>query len=183
MSAQGLFSGPIPGQSLTRSPDQKAPFELPPKFADTDAALDHLLMMVMDKKFIKNFSVLVKKNKKLFVDKMASAILQKGFVHGMWTVDTMMLLVEPLICLLVWAAAQLDATVSFSTDTGYEDRTGFDFVTDALLGSPNDQMITHETSDDVVATKQTAVAEAEQQPTEAPRQEAAMASPLVGGQQ
>jgi len=137
MGPEGLFTGPIPGQSLTRSPDQRAPYEMPPKFAKTADALDHLLLMVTDKKFIKNFAILLRKNKKLKLDKMVSAILQQGFVNGMWTVDTAMLLIEPLLCLMVWAAAQQDASVTFSTDTGYEDRTGFDYVTNALVGDPN----------------------------------------------
>jgi len=168
MGPENLFSGPIPGQSLTRSPDQRAPYEMPPKFPDTAAAMDHLLLMVHNEKFIRNFATLVKKNKKMYLDKMVSAILQQGFVHGMWTVDTAMLLIEPLLCLLVWAAAQQDATVSFSTDTGYEDRTGFDYVTDALVGDPNEVAIGKPTDKEVIETKE--VVEPSQQ------------SPLVGGQ-
>lgn len=137
MGPEQLFTGPIPGQSLTRSPDQRGPYEQPPKFARAEDALDHLLLMVTDKKFIKNYAFLLRKNKQLKLDKMVSAVLQQGFVHGLWTVDVAMLLVEPLLCLMVWAAAQQDASVTFSTDTGYEDRTGFDYVTNALVGDPN----------------------------------------------
>lgn len=182
--AENLFNAPIPGQSLTRSPDQRGPYEQPPKFADTEQALDHLLAMVMDKDFIKNFGTLVSKNRKLYIDKMASAILQKGFVNGMWTVDTMMLLVEPLICLLVWAAAQQDATVTFSTDTGYEDRTGFDYVTDALVGDPQEVAIPHETDKEAIRAKQATAKESAEGHREAPREAVAQPSqsPLVGGQ-
>ena len=181
MKSDGLFSGPIPGQSLTRSPDQRGPHEMPPKFADSTAAMDHLLMMVMDKKFTRNYGYLVSKNKKLFVDKMASAILQQGFVHGMWSVDTAMLLIEPLICLLVWKAANMDATVSFSTDTGFEDRSGFDYVVGQMFqNSPDAEMITQPTAEDIQAEKQATASAAADNPDENPRNPV-VTSPLLGG--
>lgn len=177
MGPENLFTGPIPGQSLTRSPDQRAPYEMPPKFASSTAALDHLLLMITDRTFIKNLAILLRQNKKLKIDRMASAILQQGFVNGMWTVDTAMLLIEPLLCLMVWAAAQQDASVTFSNDTGYEDRTGFDYVSGALGGDPDEVMNDRPVSDtDVLEEKHGA-----EQAPEAPAQAAAPQSPLVGG--
>jgi len=141
MGAEQLFNGPIPGESLTRSPSERGPYEMPPKFASTAEAMDYLLGVITSDNFIDNFAEIIKPDKAIFVDKLTAELVKEGFINGLWTVDTAMLLVEPLMALMIWAAAQLDATVSFSNDTGYEDRTGFDYVTDALIGDPNEIMI------------------------------------------
>lgn len=186
MPQNPLTNAPIPGQSLTRSPDQKGPWEMPPKFPNTMEAMDHLLGVVSNRKFMKNYARLVAKDKKLFVDRLASSMLQEGFINGMWTVDTMMLLIEPLIALLVWAAAQLDATVSFSNDTGFEDRSGFDYSDDAIMQTLNPENAIEQPPEEDVQDAQAELSE--QQGTEAPVNPNVAApsqgpsSPLVGGQ-
>lgn len=182
MKPEQLFNAPVPGQSLTRSPEQKGPWEQPPKFIDPEDALDHLFGVVMSKQFASHLATIVSKDKKAFIDRIASSMLQEGFLNGLWTVDMMMLLVEPLVIMLVYAASLLDATVSFSTDSGYEDRTGFDYFTDAVLGQPaDDAMIQQPTSEDKAeASEATGDNQGTESPT-APNPTAPRQSPLVGG--
>lgn len=158
MQPENIFSAPIPGQSLTRDPEMRGPWEMAPKFNTPNQCLDHLFKVVSSRKFIKAYDKLLEEDKRFFVDELAVGMLQEGFLNGLWTVDIMMLLVEPLIAMMVWAAAQLDRSPSFSTDTGYEDRTGFEDLSGMVVEEAPEQPI--------------------EEPQEAP-QEASQASPLT----
>lgn len=181
-----LFNAPIPGQSLVEDPSASKPWEMPPKFSTVGPALDHLFNTVTSKKFMQAFNTIFKEDKKFFVDKIAVQMLQEGFLNGMWTVDLMLLLVEPLICLLVWLASTMDLTVSFSTDTGAEDRTGFEDILDALSGEGLVQfdvnaqtMMDNAEGTDVTTVDEQPMTPAAQQPAAVPPEQ--MRSPLVGG--
>lgn len=128
-----LFNAPIPGQSLTDDPNARKPWEMPPQFATSGKALDHLFKTVTNKKFMQAFNKLIKEDKKFYVDTIACQMLQEGFLNGLWTVDLMITLIEPLITTLVWLASTMDLSVSFSTDTGAEDRTGFEDIFGGLM--------------------------------------------------
>ena len=133
MQPEDLFNAPIPGQSLTQDPNSRGPWEMPPKFNSVNAATDHLFKTIMSPSFIDALSTIASEDKKFYVDELVAAILSEGFLNGLWTVDAMLLLVDPLTAMLVWAYSHLDASPTFSTDTGYEDRTGFeDLVSEAL---------------------------------------------------
>lgn len=133
MQPEDIFNAPIPGQSLTRDPDMRGPWEMPPRFTTPNQCLDHLFKTVTSPEFIKAFDKLLEEDRKFYVDELAVGMLQEGFINGLWTVDTMLLLVEPLIIMMVWEAAQLDRSPSFSNDTGYEDRTGFEELTGMVV--------------------------------------------------
>ena len=127
------------------------------------------------------FHKLVKEDKKFFVDIIAAQMLQEGFLNGLWTVDLMITLVEPLIIMLVWLASTMDLSVSFSTDTGAEDRTGFEDIFGSLVGF-NEAAAESEAEAEGTDVSDVGMQE---QPTEqtAPQmqQPAPMQSPLVGG--
>lgn len=137
MEAEAIFNGPIPGQSLTQDPNSRGPWEMPPKFSTPNQAMDHLFKVVTSKQFIKSYDTLLSEDKRFFTDELASQMLMEGFMNGLWTPDMMLLLIEPLIVMMVWAAAQLDRSPTFSNDTGYEDRTGFE----EILGLVDDEEI------------------------------------------
>lgn len=157
MQPTDILKGPIPGQSLTDSPDMASPWEQAPKFNTANQALDHLFDTVTKKSFIDSYDTLLKEDKRFYVDSLVSNMLVEGFVNGLWTVDVMMLLVEPLLVIMVWAAAQLRRSPSFSNDSGYEDRTGFEELTGMMVEEAD---------------------EAEVEPTEAPTEEEPL-SPLT----
>lgn len=177
MAAEQIFNAPIPGQSLTQDPNMRGPWEMPPKFSSANQAIDHLFSVVTSEKFITNYDKLMSEDKKFYVDRLATSMLEEGFINGLWSVDVMLMLVEPLIIQLVWAAAQLDRSPSFSNDTGYEDRTGFEDVTQMVLEGAEVPTAPQETPEE-------AQMEAPEQP-EIPPQLAQVAqnkqSPLVGG--
>lgn len=181
MKPEQLFNAPVPGQSLTRSPEAKGPWEMPPKLTTPEEAMDHMLGVIMSKKFAQNLATLLRKDKKAHIDKIASQMVQEGFIGGLWTVDIAMLIIEPVLCMLVFAAAQLDASVSFSTDSGYEDRTGFDYLTDAVMDA--DPEVNANMGIPAEEISETKGAVEESQPTpEVPAQPPAPISPLIGGQ-
>lgn len=126
MQPEGIFSGPIPGQSLTQDPDAPAPYEMPPKFTTVNQSLDYLFNVVTSKGFMENFDKLLDADKRFYVDALVCNMLEEGFINGLWSVDLMSLLVEPFMILMIWAAAQLNRSPTFSNDTGYEDRTGYE---------------------------------------------------------
>ncbi|WFZ78503.1 hypothetical protein MQM1_020 [Aeromonas phage vB_AsaP_MQM1] len=179
-----LFSAPIPGQSLTEAPDSRRPWELPPKFNTSGQALDHLFNTIIGKKFQRNFHKLMKEDKQFFVDRIAAQMLQEGFLNGLWTVDLMLVMVEPLIIMLVWLSSTMDLTVSFSTDNGSEDRTGFEGIFEAMMGGPvgfdDAAQATEDAAQGPDAASQGAGQPAEQ-PQATPSAQQGMVSPLVGG--
>lgn len=163
MAQPNYFNAPIPGQSLTQDPAAGGPWEQPPKFTTVNQALDHMYQVCTTKGFINKYDTLLREDKKFYVDELVVGMLQEGFINGLWTVDVMMLMVEPMIGLMVWVAAQLDRSPSFSGDTGYEDRTGFEELEGMVV---NDDLF-----------QDTAPAELPQE------QQAAPESPLVQGNQ
>lgn len=175
-----LFNAPIPGQSLTEAPDGRRPWELPPKFTTSGKALDHLFDTVTSKKFMRSFHLLIKEDKKFFVDRIAAQMLQEGFLNGLWTVDLMLVLVEPLIIMLVWLASTMDLSVSFSTDNGSEDRTGFESIFEALIGGPVGFEEAASVTTEAAQGPNVAEQGMETQPHQ-PAQQQGMVSPLVGG--
>lgn len=175
--ADAVFNAPIPGQSLTQDPNTRGPWEMPPKYTTVNMAVDHLFNVVTSKDFIQSYNKLLMEDKKFYVDELVVGILSEGFVNGLWTVDTMVLLVEPLTILMVWAAAQLDRSPSFSSDSGFEDRTGFDELTDVVLEDlPEEAPETEEVPEDSPAPVPPVVEQLSQS-----NGTAAPSSPLVGG--
>lgn len=129
MQSTDVFKGPVPGQSLTQDPEMRGPWESAPKFNTANQAIDHLFTVVTSKGFIDAFDTLLREDKRFYTDELVINMLSEGMMNGLWTPDLMMLLVEPLTIMMVWAASQLNRSPSFSNDTGYEDRTGFEELT------------------------------------------------------
>lgn len=176
MQPEAIFNSPIPGQALTQSPEMRGPWESPPAMNTANQVLDHFYGVVTSPKFIENYATLISEDKQFFVDELAVAMLQEGFLKGLYTVDTMVLVVEPVIVLLVWAGAQLGYPVSFSTDSGYEDRTGFE----ALVGMTAEDAIPQAPEEALGAGQGMAEQSPPlQDPAEMPA--ANPQSPLVGG--
>lgn len=134
-----LFNGPIPGQSLTQDPDSRQPWELPPKYNTPEDAMDHLRNVVSSEAFVASYSELLaagrRGDRNFYTDRLAAEMLIEGFMAGLWTVDMMILLAEPTVVLMAWVASQLGEVPRFTTDTGYEDRTGYEQMVDMVTES------------------------------------------------
>lgn len=174
--AETIFNAPIPGQSLTQDPASRGPWEMPPKFPTVNMAMDHMFDVVTSKNFMQNYNKLLMEDKKFYTDEIVAGMLEDGFLNGLWSVDTMVLLVEPLTILMVWCAAMLNKSPSFATDTGYEDRTGFEELSDAMIDSVDTEPSPEEAAaEEVEPQPQPIVEELQAQPKAAP------VSPLVTG--
>jgi len=88
----GAFNNaPIPGQSLTRTP-QSSPTQQPPQFADVNDALEYMWGQLTDKRQLVRLTLLLKH--KVPVEFIARAVLFTGFTKGKWTPDTALLMLK-----------------------------------------------------------------------------------------
>mgnify|MGYP001248015284 FL=1 len=92
LSGQGR---PIPGQSLTNSPESKYPWESPPTLTNPREALDVIVAEIMQPEAVKNIVNALANG--AAVGDIGSAILYAKFTEGDITPDTMMLLAEPVM--------------------------------------------------------------------------------------
>lgn len=109
LSSQGA---PIPGQSLTNSPDTKYPWEKPAKFANTREALNDITNLILQPEAIK--STINALSKGASVGDLASAILYAKFTEGDINPDNMLLLMEPTMYLLM--AIGEEANIKYNID-------------------------------------------------------------------
>jgi len=92
LSGQGR---PIPGQSLTNSPESKYPWESPPTLTNPREALDVIVAEIMQPEAVKNIVNALANG--AAVGDIGSAILYAKFTEGDITPDIMMLLAEPVM--------------------------------------------------------------------------------------
>ena len=92
LSGQGR---PIPGQSLTNSPESAYPWESPPTLTNPREALDSIVAEIMQPEAVKNIVNALANG--AAVGDIGSAILYAKFTEGDITPDTMMLLAEPVM--------------------------------------------------------------------------------------
>ena len=96
LSGQGR---PIPGQSLTNSPESTYPWESPATLTNPREALDSIVAEIMQPEAVKNVVNALAKGGA--VGDIASAILYAKFTEGEISIDTMMLLAEPIMYTLM----------------------------------------------------------------------------------
>ena len=106
LQAISQIGRPIPGESLTNSPEQKYPWEGPTAHTDLPSAIDALLVELCRPEI---FHQLVDSMRAGFpVGDMAEQILFEGFTKGQWNPDLMLLLVEPAMYILIALADMAD---------------------------------------------------------------------------
>ena len=116
------FNRPVPGQSLTNDPANKAPWESPPTFTTVQ---DATVALVADCFSEENFEMIaLALADDMPVGNLAAIILQEGFNKGAWNADLLMLLMEPLMYILMAIAEKCDIDyLLYEGDTyeSYED--------------------------------------------------------------
>jgi len=90
---------PIPGSSLTNSPDAPYAWEQPPQFVELQPAIDALFIELTEPEAYHSTMDLVR-NEVPIAD-IAQVILTDGFQKGMWNPDLMLLLIEPTMYMII----------------------------------------------------------------------------------
>ena len=116
------FNRPVPGQSLTNDPANKAPWESPPTFTTVQDATVALVADCFSEENFKMIALALADD--MPVGNLAAIILQEGFNKGAWNADLLMLLMEPLMYILMAIAEKCDIDyLLYEGDTyeSYED--------------------------------------------------------------
>ena len=110
---------PIPGKSLTNSPDQPYAWEQPAEFASPREALMSITDSLLNEEVLPSLLDTIHDGTGL--TDIASILLYNGFTQGKWSPDTMMLLMEPTLYLLMFIADQANLEYIIDTEGAKEE--------------------------------------------------------------
>jgi hypothetical protein len=97
---------PIPGQSLTNSPDESYPWESPPEFTNFKTALEYITGELLNEEVYMPIMEAVDDGVPL--SDITTQLLYVGFREGKWNPDLLLLLVEPVMYVLMALAEKAD---------------------------------------------------------------------------
>jgi len=100
------FNAPIPGESLTVSPDSTHSWERPPEYTNDEDALEALYFELTELDTLKQLINII--NDGIPLDEIAQVVLYKGYTEGKYNPDMMLMLIEPTIYLLIAIADYAD---------------------------------------------------------------------------
>ena len=113
----GQMQRPIPGQSLTNSPDTPYPWEQPTEFTEIQPAIESMFInLTEDDAYEALVNIIDADNT---IAEAAQIILFAGFEEGLWNPDLMTLLIEPtmyLIMALVERAGRVEYKIDRDPD-------------------------------------------------------------------
>ena len=112
------FNAPIPGESLTTSPDNPKAWERPPEHADDDDAMEEIYLLLTEQDKLKELINIINDGTPL--DEIAQVVLYKGYTSGKFNPDVMLMLIEPTIYLLI-AIADYAEIKDYTLYEGEED--------------------------------------------------------------
>tara|TARA_R110002020_G_C16205545_1_gene766617 strand:+ start:722 stop:1300 length:579 start_codon:yes stop_codon:yes gene_type:complete len=95
----GQMQRPIPGQSLTNSPDSPYPWEQPPEFTEIQPAIESLYVSLTEDDAYEAIVDLIDADNT--ISDAAQIVLYAGFEEGLWNPDLMTLLIEPTMYLIM----------------------------------------------------------------------------------
>jgi hypothetical protein len=108
----------IPGQSLTNSPDNKYKWEQPPEFTNVKEASMYVLETLTVPDTVSNLLNSVSSG--VGIIDLASIVLYSGFLEGKWNPDTMTLLMEPTMYMIM--ALSEKAEIEYVIESGDDER-------------------------------------------------------------
>lgn len=109
-----FFDGPIPGQSLTDSPEQPYRWERPPEFVKLDQAMMYFADKLLQPETYAEMMKLLSRGQT--VDALAQMILYASFTEGKINPDLMMLCYEPLLFLIMAMAEKVGIEYELDDD-------------------------------------------------------------------
>ena len=93
------FNAPIPGESLTTSPDTPNSWERPPLYTTQERAMEELYLLMTEKEKLTELVKIIDDGVPL--DEIAQIILYKGYTEGQYNPDLMLIMIEPTLYLLI----------------------------------------------------------------------------------
>jgi hypothetical protein len=102
------FNTPIPGESLTTSPDMPKSWERPPQITNKEEAMENVYMEITSSENLSNLINIIDEGTPL--SDIAQVILYRGYTQGIFNPDLMLLLAEPTIYLLIAIADYAEIT-------------------------------------------------------------------------
>ena len=114
----GGFDNPIPGESLTSSPDNAKSWERPPQYVNEDRAMEALYLLLTDQDKLPSLINLIDSGTP--IDEIAQVILYQGYTAGQYNPDLMLAMIEPTIYLLI-AIADYAEIKDYTLYEGEED--------------------------------------------------------------
>lgn len=94
-----LFEAPVPGQSLTNSPDNPYPWEKSPEITSVRVATEKIFFDLLKEDNLTTVATLM--SQKTPVADIANLLLTAGFQKGKWNPDLMLNLLEPTMYMLM----------------------------------------------------------------------------------
>ena len=104
----------IPGQSLTNSPDQPYPWEQPAEFANPRDAIDSILTQLLQPEATKE--IINALSNGASVGDLAMAITYAKFTEGKINPDTMLLVMEPIMYLIMSIGEEANIQYNIDND-------------------------------------------------------------------
>lgn len=105
---------PIPGQSLTNSPEQPYRWEQPPEFSNPKEAMLHVFEVLTVPEAVSN--IIYSLSEGVGVVDLASITLYSGFIEGKWNPDLMVMLMEPTMYMIMALAEKAD--IEYDLESG-----------------------------------------------------------------
>jgi len=124
-----LFEGPVAGQSLTNSPDDKYPWEQPPEYTSVREAREKIFLDMLEPKRLKGIQNLMMNE--ISVNSIAEVILTEGFRKGKFNPDMMLNLLEPTMYMLM-AIGEKSGIETIVDSDGYDDNEDEEDVQKAI---------------------------------------------------
>ena len=128
------FNSPVPGEALTQSPEQRLPWEQPPRHTEVKPVMEEIFIQITEKEnLIELLGLFMKKQP---VDEIAQVILYKGATSGLFNMDLMLMLVEPTMYLLIAIAEEYDIepVIYEGQDVDLAEKEDIDTVKKETLG-------------------------------------------------
>lgn len=113
---RAMLDAPVPGMSLTNSPDTPMPFETPPEIVNYEDAQEYIFDMLMEG----SDGVIDVISMGVPVSMLATSVVMKGFAQGKWNTDLMLLLIEPTIYIMLFIAEQAGVEYVLDFDEEFE---------------------------------------------------------------
>jgi hypothetical protein len=118
---QTAFEAPIPGQSLTNSPENNYAWEKPPEMVDLNTARQKIFLNLLEPKNLEEVQKLM--INEVPVDAIAQTVLVEGFRQGKFNPDLALQLLEPTMYMLLAIAEKsgIEPTLDAEGDEDDED--------------------------------------------------------------